>query len=473
MWVSQKSVSSSSPWRLPALDARSLALFRVVLGTIIAGDLLRRSDNLASHYTDDGILPRAVLGGMSPPTHWSLHLAAGGAQWEIFLFAVQFIFALLLTAGLFSRVAAVGSWILLVSLQNRNPYVLNVGDSILRQELFWAMFLPVSACWSVDALIKRRKAETSTAVVALGTTLHWMSIYLIAVLQKTDRTWWRDGSAVQLALHLRNYVSPLGAALGELSQTCQLLTYATLALELLGPLLLLSKSERARTCAVALFVLFHFGLAATLNIYSISAVAICGWLMFLPPSVWHGAGAPRLTNSDRARRRLIPYLALAPVLLQLCYVRLMQDPASNTWLARSVTSFAQILRLDQQWKMFAPGPFRVNFRLVVVAPRNNGELFDLLDGQKLNFDSQALVQRPGFWDNRWEMFATKVFLSSDRALAAGFLRYACTHVATSEYGLDQMFSAELGFIFQWVMEGGVVTNPGKVTIWSERCRVLD
>ena len=49
------------------------------------------------------------------------------------------------------RPATVGSWVLLTSLQVRNPLICYEADTLLALLLFWGAFLPLGACWSVDA----------------------------------------------------------------------------------------------------------------------------------------------------------------------------------------------------------------------------------------------------------------------------------------------------------------------------------
>ena len=44
-----------------SLDARSLALFRVVLGLELLYDLAIRAHSLKAFYTDSGLMPRSVL----------------------------------------------------------------------------------------------------------------------------------------------------------------------------------------------------------------------------------------------------------------------------------------------------------------------------------------------------------------------------------------------------------------------------
>jgi hypothetical protein len=41
-------------------DVRSLALLRVALAVVVAGDLVSRSTDLTAFYSDDGVLPRSV-----------------------------------------------------------------------------------------------------------------------------------------------------------------------------------------------------------------------------------------------------------------------------------------------------------------------------------------------------------------------------------------------------------------------------
>lgn len=111
-----------------ALDTRSLAVFRVALALTILGDLALRARDPGAFYTDDGVLPRALLADdIGSRTPW-LSLGVGlvphfwfsGLIGQGFWFVVAGLTAVLLLVGWRTRwVVTVASWVLLTSLQSR------------------------------------------------------------------------------------------------------------------------------------------------------------------------------------------------------------------------------------------------------------------------------------------------------------------------------------------------------------------
>lgn len=53
---------------------------------------------------------------------------------------VHAVFAALLTLGYQTRLASFGSWVMLLSIQNRNEMVLDGGDFLLMNLVFWGTF---------------------------------------------------------------------------------------------------------------------------------------------------------------------------------------------------------------------------------------------------------------------------------------------------------------------------------------------
>ena len=128
------------------LDLRALALFRILLGVILLVDLAARAGDIGVFYADSGVLPRVDLLDRvdTGATPWSvsLHMISGLPGVQVALFAVAAFCAFCLLIGHRTRLFTVLSWLLLLSLHNRNPAVLNAGDVLFRMLLFWSMFLP-------------------------------------------------------------------------------------------------------------------------------------------------------------------------------------------------------------------------------------------------------------------------------------------------------------------------------------------
>jgi len=61
------------------------------------------------------------------------------------------------------------SWFLLISLQNRNPIVLQGGDILLRMLAFWAMFVPLNAYFSLDRALDTSGVAPPRRPLSAGT----------------------------------------------------------------------------------------------------------------------------------------------------------------------------------------------------------------------------------------------------------------------------------------------------------------
>jgi hypothetical protein len=168
------------------VDLRSLAALRVAMAILIIADLIRRSRDLVAHYTDFGVLPRTAL--IEDYSRWriSLHLANGTWEFQALLFVIAGVLAAALLLGYRTRVVTVASWFMLASLHSRNPALLDGGDVLLRVMLFWAIFLPWGARWSVDCAMqdqdKLPQCTLSAATFAYAAQIVFM--YWFSVLHK-------------------------------------------------------------------------------------------------------------------------------------------------------------------------------------------------------------------------------------------------------------------------------------------------
>ncbi len=276
------------------LDIRSLALFRIGLALVILTDLFWRFPDLASHYSDQGVLPRtSLIDNFLHPWYWSIHLLSGQPLVQGLLFLSAALLALAMLVGYHTRLATIASWAFIISLHHRNPALLFAADAVLKAVMFWAMFLPLGAAYSVDSALNTQsrslpKQVFSGAVIAF--TVQQCFIYIFsAVFKTTSEIWWPDLTAVYYSLSFDQYVTPLGAWLLNFPPILlKIFTLVTLILEWVGPLFLFIpyRTQFVRTVTVITFILLHLGFGMTLNIGMFPALSIASWLAFIPSYVW-------------------------------------------------------------------------------------------------------------------------------------------------------------------------------------------
>lgn len=287
------------------IDLRTLALFRVAVGAMLIADLGLRARDLKAHYTDDGILPRAALLGDIGAPAFSLHLISGAAWIEGALFVAAALFALSLLAGYRTRLSTIVSWVLLLSVQARNPGIAQGADLLLSLLVFWGMFLPLAARFSVDAALDRHVEEAPDSYFSLATMgllLQSVTVYFFGALMKTNPAWIPDGTAVYYALHIDYLATPFGVWLRQFPVLLHALTYFVWYLELSAPILLFSPLLHVplRLLALTLLIGMHVGFFLCLEIGIFPFVSIASLLPFIPGKVWDRLGA-RTTPAERLR----------------------------------------------------------------------------------------------------------------------------------------------------------------------------
>ncbi len=273
------------------IDLRTLALFRVLLSLWILVDLSMRARDLVAHYTDAGVMPRNVQIEYLYATTWSLHLGNGSAWFQALLFIAAGLVALALLAGWRTRLMTVLSWALLLSLQNRNTFILSGEDNLALILLFWAMFLPLGARYSIDAALLRRPYEpnhTYCTVATAALLLQGMSMYFFSALLKTHPIWTHDGTAVYYALQLDYLVTPFALWFRQFEGLLTGLTFYVYVLELVGPILIFSPlfHRTFRTLLMLAFITMHLGFALFLEIGFFPFISIIMNLTFMPGWMW-------------------------------------------------------------------------------------------------------------------------------------------------------------------------------------------
>ena len=276
-----------------SLDLRSLALFRMALGVMILIDLAMRAVDLNVFYTDWGVLPRgAYLDRFANPLRFSIHLMSGVWQFEAALFLIAAIFALALILGVRTRLVTIVSWFLLVSLEMRNPAILQGGDVYFRLLLFWAMFLPLGALYSVDSAL-----NTSTEPPQQNRFFSWAGVvlllqvafvYAFSVAMKSGKEWHSEHSAVYYALSIEQMSTPVGRFLLHFPKLLPVLTRMALIGEGVVPALLLCPvwSGPVRTFAVLTVMGLHLAFGLSIRLGHFPFICFLAVLPLLPGWFW-------------------------------------------------------------------------------------------------------------------------------------------------------------------------------------------
>lgn len=289
------------------VDLRTLALFRVLLSLWILIDLGMRARDLVAHYTDFGIMPRASQIDYLYTTTWSIHLANGSAWFQAVLFAFAGFAALGLLVGWRTRLMTALSWALLLSLQNRNTFILSGEDNLALLLLFWAMFLPLGARYSIDAAVTRHRVfaeNTYFSVATAALLLQGMSMYFFSALLKTHPIWVSEATAVHYALQLDYLVTPFALWFRQFQDLMTGLTYCVYLLELIGPILIFSPvfHRTLRTVFMLAFITMHLAFAVFLEIGFFPFVSIIMNITFMPGWMWDkiASALPKRTSEPIA-----------------------------------------------------------------------------------------------------------------------------------------------------------------------------
>ncbi|MBO2010750.1 HTTM domain-containing protein [Hymenobacter negativus] len=425
------------------LDLRALALLRMAVAAVVLVDLAIRSTDLEAHYANLGVLPLPVLFEHAWMQYgFSLHTASGLWQGQAVLFLLAAGVAGALLLGYHTRLATVFSWVLLVSLQNRNTLISQGGDDLLRMLLFWGMFLPWGRVWSWDTRHKPEPARLdyfSAATVAYIVQL--CLLYWCTALLKTGPEWTETGTALYYAFSLDQLLLPGGRLLYPYPEVLRGLTFATYYTELLLPFaLFLPVGVRWwRLLVIGVLFGFHLGISLTLYVGLFFLINMASVLGLLPPMALDWLTGRLASHAVRLRTWLQPRLPawqlpwqlrlertrppaasrrrlgravretfVAAVLAYVCWWNLddvaVLRPAGGV-MAEPVRWFGYLLRVDQHWGMFAPAVFKDDGWYILEATTAGGQKVDLnRAGAPLTYAKPAAVVSL-FKNDRWRKYS--------------------------------------------------------------------
>ena len=467
-----------------SIDLRSLAVFRIALGLLLLADLSTRVQDLSAHYTDWGVLPREVLVPQFAPIFpFSLHLVSGSSLGQASIFFIAGVFALGLLLGFRTPMVTIASWLLLLSVQARNPRVLHDSDTLLRLLLFWGMFLPLGARYSLDSLIRRSGPDGSrlplpTSVRSVGTAAVLLQVCLVywctAALKSLD-VYWHEASAVYYTLSIDQIVTPFGLWLLGFPDLLAGLSRGIIALEFLGPCLVFIPwgTPWLRLVAVGAFFGFHLSLILCVSIGLFPYISMASWLVFVPSLVWQRGRPPTATQPLRAAGRSQAVAAFFLVYIVLWnlsgfgatspYVRHVFPPVA--------TLVGHLLRLDQHWNMFSPYPLRADGWFVMPGTLQDGSAVELWTSQReVSWEKPADIAAQ-YPNDRWWKFMEN--LSWERkgrdVLLDAYASYVCRDWNSRHSGQERLETLQIFFMQETTPPDYQDVQPEKKLLGTYSC----
>lgn len=288
---------------------RVLGLFRIALGLVTLYCFAMLAMDLALFFGEAGV-PSAATIREHAPSRPSLFLELGDAGRALAMVAL-FLAAGCFTVGCHTRLASILLYLLVLGFQDGNPMVLNGGDRVLRNMLFFSMLAPAGAAFSVDSL-RRRLGEGGPGAHAPVLVAPWAQrmmqvqvavIYFGTVLYKLRDDSWRSGDAMYYVFgHVEFHVRGV-EQLMNLPVLCSALSYLLVGVQLVLPLLLWR--PRTRWLGVALGLLLHGWIMTAMIIPVFGLVMLCSYLCFVDEGELDAAVAALRRRLGRARARLI------------------------------------------------------------------------------------------------------------------------------------------------------------------------
>jgi Vitamin K-dependent gamma-carboxylase len=263
--------------------AYPLGLIRMAFGVLV---IIWAFTFLSDMYTllgQGGTAPRQP----SFPYHWGIFAVWPSNTALMIGWVVLLLAAVALTAGWHSRLAALIVFVLVVSFIQRNPFLWNSGDVIIR---ILSLFVALSPCGAALSLDQRRSegrfwsAQVRPNWPIRLIQLQFCIIYLSTAQAKLNGTTWLDGTAVSYVMRNEDYVlvaPPHSFTVNLLLVNA--ITWGTLIIEIaLG---LLVWNRRLRPWILLAGIVMHLFIFVGMAVGLFSLAMFVLYLAWVPPDV--------------------------------------------------------------------------------------------------------------------------------------------------------------------------------------------
>ena len=277
-----------------AEDPFTLGIIRMLTGTMLAYNLLVWGLDLQAFFASDGLQPLAVIRefyGSDPVFSFLFYVPD---DWLTVVHWTCFGIAVLMSAGVCSRLTTILCYLITISYSHRVP-VANFGlDQILGLLCLYLAIGPSGAAVSVDSMWRRRSGpeETRTSIVPLASCrmtlrliqIHLCVIYFWAGFAKLKGESWWTGEAMWQVMANQEYQTTDLTWLAWIPWAPYLIAHVTVAWEVFFCVLIWNKTLRPFMLAIGTGM--HFGIGAFLGMWTFGLVMTYAYFAFSSPFAW-------------------------------------------------------------------------------------------------------------------------------------------------------------------------------------------
>lgn len=271
-------------WFFGKTDTWGLSLFRVLLGLLILIKFAFHYRDLNLWFTEEGLFPLSTLNRIVTDNRINLFQILDGvvdsvalAHW---LWVATMLFASMFCLGLWTRFSALMMFVLVISFDNRNPYIVHGGDTLIRVLSFWMIFARSNAYFSLDQKFARNKIPHAAPAWPLRALQFQVAVmYFATFCHKIKGSSWWDGTAIYTVSQLiefKRYPLPF---LYSSWLFIKISTWITLIFE--GSFAILVWWRKTKYHVLAFGVFFHLCLEWHYNIPIFQWVSIFSYAVFL------------------------------------------------------------------------------------------------------------------------------------------------------------------------------------------------
>lgn len=291
-----------------SIDSRQYAALRIAFGffslVYFAGFLPYIDDQFSSRGWLSDYRQLSMQNGGS----WSYYFINAFEYADYYAYSILIIgifSAICMMFGWRSCLATSLTWLVWVSLWNRNPLIMDGDDAVIKVMCFYLLLSPCANSWSIDSLHSNKSIQATVWPLRLM-QFQIALLYFVSGWVKFHSQEWDNGTVIQYVLIHPQYSQWYGWALLNLPCAKQFLAAIAWFIrwwELLFPVLLVLPYTRRTNLAIG--VLFHFGLLITMNLRWFPLIMLALYLALIP-NHWFLKIENRINNVGKNLKRKTP-----------------------------------------------------------------------------------------------------------------------------------------------------------------------